>query len=82
MPLVNLVTHDLIFQSLPGQLHCYFLSDPPSSVGAMVSSVYFSHPCDVQSIVAALRTQATFNAVVKSCVRPNAAKGRGRLLPF
>jgi len=60
-----------LFVTLPDQLHCYYLSDPPgeSSEAVLVRRVPFAHPASVPAIVAVLREQAAFNEIIASCVR-------------
>ena len=42
-----LSTSLFIFQTLPDQQHCYFLSDRASLKGILVSSIPFRHPSQV-----------------------------------
>ncbi|XP_046965497.1 mediator of RNA polymerase II transcription subunit 1 [Vanessa cardui] len=58
-----------LFVSLPEQWQCYFLCESRSLEGCVVSSVPFTHPSHVPPLLAALRQQALFNALVASCVR-------------
>ncbi|XP_050351124.1 mediator of RNA polymerase II transcription subunit 1 [Nymphalis io] len=58
-----------LFVSLPEQWQCYFLCETRALEGCVVSSVPFTHPSHVPPLLAALRQQALFNALVASCVR-------------
>ncbi len=66
----------LLKQTLPDQMHCYFLTDLPDSKAVMVDSIPFTHPACVKDILAILRRQAAFNTVVESCVRVNSIQGK------
>ncbi len=67
--------HMLLFQTLPDQMHCYFMTDLPDTPSIMVSSIPFSHPACVGDILAVLRRQAAFNTLIQSCVRVNSIQG-------
>lgn len=41
----------------------------------MVEALPFTHPAQVAPLLALLRTQALFNTLVASCVRPGRPKG-------
>jgi len=58
-----------LFVTLPDQSHCYFLSDHDSLNGYVVKKIPFSHPAQVPRILAILRKQAVFNAILSSCIR-------------
>ncbi|XP_072949120.1 mediator of RNA polymerase II transcription subunit 1 [Epargyreus clarus] len=58
-----------LFVNLPEQSQCYFLCESRGLEGAAVSSVPFTHPSHVPPLLAALRQQQLFNALVASCVR-------------
>ncbi|XP_063624060.1 mediator of RNA polymerase II transcription subunit 1 [Cydia splendana] len=59
-----------LFVSLPEQTQCYFLCSGGALTGRVVRSVPFTHPSHVPTLLAALRQQALFNALIASCVRP------------
>lgn len=61
--------------SLPDQCHCYFLTDNRDMAGQVVSTVPFTEPSQLFKVVGMLRQQALFNALIASCVRPNARPG-------
>uniref|UniRef100_S4RS26 Mediator of RNA polymerase II transcription subunit 1 n=1 Tax=Petromyzon marinus TaxID=7757 RepID=S4RS26_PETMA len=60
---------------LPDQRHCYFLNkravrqDGRELVGALVRQVPFSHPSHVPAVLAAVRRQLIYNALLDSCMR-------------
>ncbi|XP_034832111.1 mediator of RNA polymerase II transcription subunit 1 [Maniola hyperantus] len=58
-----------LFVNLPEQWQCYFLCETRGLDGCVVTSVPFTHPSHVPPLLAALRQQALFNALVASCVR-------------
>uniref|UniRef100_A0A6A7G849 Mediator of RNA polymerase II transcription subunit 1 n=3 Tax=Hirondellea gigas TaxID=1518452 RepID=A0A6A7G849_9CRUS len=61
-----------LYVSLPDQQHCYYLTTHGFELpGVMVSSIPFSHPTHITSILMLLRAQAAFNTLIASCVRPN-----------
>ncbi|XP_073956691.1 mediator of RNA polymerase II transcription subunit 1-like [Choristoneura fumiferana] len=59
-----------LFVSLPEQTQCYFICESGALAGRVVKSVPFTHPSHVPALLAALRQQALFNALLASCVRP------------
>ncbi|CAH0715648.1 unnamed protein product, partial [Brenthis ino] len=58
-----------LFVNLPEQWQCYFLCETRGLEGCVVGSVPFTHSSHVPPLLAALRQQALFNALVASCVR-------------
>ncbi|KAJ8722007.1 hypothetical protein PYW08_004409 [Mythimna loreyi] len=58
-----------LFVNLPEQTQCYFLCETRGLDGCMVTSVPFTHPSHVPPLLACLRQQALFNALITSCVR-------------
>ncbi|CAG4965173.1 unnamed protein product [Parnassius apollo] len=58
-----------LFVHLPEQTQCYFMCESRGLEGCVVSSVPFTHPSHVPPLLACLRQQALFNALVTSCVR-------------
>ena len=66
---------NFLFQTLPDQSHCYFLSDHDSLNGYVVKKIPFSHPAQVPRILAILRKQAVFNAILSSCIRTSGIQG-------
>lgn len=64
-----------MFQTLPDQQHCYFLTENRNMEGVLVHSIPFTHPCHVSRILIILRQQALFNTIVTSCVRQNSRQG-------
>ena len=74
--------NESIFQTLPDQQHCYFLTDIPGSFGVRISSIPFSHPGNVPVIIDVLRQQANFNAAVESCVRVNSLQDLDKSIMF
>ena len=66
---------NFLFQTLPDQSHCYFLSDHNTLNGYVVKKIPFSHPAQVPRILAILRKQAVFNAILSSCVRTSGIQG-------
>ncbi|KAJ8922927.1 hypothetical protein NQ315_001471 [Exocentrus adspersus] len=60
-----------LFVTLPDQNHCYFMTENKNMNGVMVTSIPFTHPAHVTSILMILREQALFNTTISSCVRPN-----------
>ena len=62
-------------QTLPDQSHCYFLMDHESLQGYTIKRIPFAHPSNLIGIVAILRQQAVFNAIVGSCVRTTGIQG-------
>ena len=69
-----------MFQTLPDQSHCYFLSDHDSLQGYMVKKIPFSHPAHVPRILAILRKQAVFNSIISSCVRTSGIQGKYEII--
>ena len=69
-----------MFQTLPDQSHCYFLSDHDSLQGYMVKKIPFSHPAHVPRILAILRKQAVFNSIISSCVRTSGIQGNYEII--
>lgn len=47
--------------------------------GALVTSIPFTHPAHVPSILMVLREQALFNTIISSCVRPNSKQGKSSI---
>lgn len=43
--------------------------------GVMLSAIHFTHPSQVPPILAILRQQAVFNALVCSVIRPHSKQG-------
>ena len=64
-----------LFQTLPDQSHCYFLSDHDSLNGYVVKKIPFSHPAQVPRILATLKKQAVFNSILSSCIRASGIQG-------
>uniref|UniRef100_A0A6P7FZW3 Mediator of RNA polymerase II transcription subunit 1 n=1 Tax=Diabrotica virgifera virgifera TaxID=50390 RepID=A0A6P7FZW3_DIAVI len=60
-----------LFVTLPDQNHCYFMTENKNMEGVLVTSIPFTHPANVGSILTILREQALFNTIISSCVRPN-----------
>ncbi|CAK1556361.1 unnamed protein product [Leptosia nina] len=58
-----------LFVKLPDQWQCYFLCERRGLDGCIVQSIPFTHPSHVPQLLAALRQQALFNALIASCVR-------------
>lgn len=58
-----------LFVNLPEQSQCYFLCESRGLAGCSVSSVPFTHASHVPPLLACLRQQALFNALIASCVR-------------
>ncbi|XP_047511020.1 mediator of RNA polymerase II transcription subunit 1 [Pieris napi] len=58
-----------LFVKLPDQWQCYFLCERRGLEGCVVQSIPFTHPSHVPQLLAALRQQALFNALIASCVR-------------
>ncbi|CAH0398408.1 unnamed protein product [Chilo suppressalis] len=58
-----------LFVNLPEQTQCYFLCETRGLEGCIVTSVPFTHPSHVPPLLACLRQQALFNALIASCVR-------------
>ncbi|CAH2269286.1 jg15062 [Pararge aegeria aegeria] len=58
-----------LFVNLPEQWQCYFLCETRRLDGCVVNSVPFTHSSHVPPLLAALRQQALFNALIASCVR-------------
>ncbi|XP_059085634.1 mediator of RNA polymerase II transcription subunit 1-like [Tigriopus californicus] len=71
-----------LFVTLPDQQHCYFLSDPPDFQGVMVSTIPFTHPNSVPSIIGHLRQQALFNTLIESCARVNSIQDLEKSVMF
>lgn len=65
-----------IFQTLPDQNHCYFMTENKSMEGVLVSSIPFTYPSHVSQILLLLRQQALFNTIISSCVRPDSRQGK------
>ena len=70
----------LMFQTLPDQSHCYFLSDHDSLNGYVVKKIPFSHPAQVPRILATLKKQAVFNSILSSCIRTSGIQGNVKIL--
>ena len=70
----------LMFQTLPDQSHCYFLSDHDSLNGYVVKKIPFSHPAQVPRILATLKKQAVFNSILSSCIRTSGIQGNFEIL--
>ena len=70
----------LMFQTLPDQSHCYFLSDHDSLNGYVVKKIPFSHPAQVPRILATLKKQAVFNSILSSCIRTSGIQGNVNIL--
>ncbi|XP_050298124.1 mediator of RNA polymerase II transcription subunit 1 isoform X2 [Anthonomus grandis grandis] len=60
-----------LFVTLPDQTHCYCMTENRNMNSIFVSSIPFTHPAHVPSILIILREQALFNTIIGSCVRPN-----------
>ncbi|XP_057655941.1 mediator of RNA polymerase II transcription subunit 1 [Diorhabda carinulata] len=60
-----------LFVTLPDQNHCYFMTESKNMEGVLVTTIPFTHPANVASILMILREQALFNTIISSCVRPN-----------
>ncbi|KAG6440718.1 mediator of RNA polymerase II transcription subunit 1 isoform X2 [Manduca sexta] len=58
-----------LFVNLPDQTQCYFVCESRGLEACVVSSVPFTHPSHVPALLACLRQQALFNALLASCVR-------------
>ncbi|CAH2048555.1 unnamed protein product, partial [Iphiclides podalirius] len=58
-----------LFVHLPEQTQCYFMCESRGLEGCVVGSVPFTHPSHVPPLLACLRQQALFNALITSCVR-------------
>ncbi|CAH4027327.1 unnamed protein product [Pieris brassicae] len=58
-----------LFVKLPDQWQCFFLCERRGLEGCVVQSIPFTHPSHVPQLLAALRQQALFNALIASCVR-------------
>ncbi|XP_052747649.1 mediator of RNA polymerase II transcription subunit 1 [Galleria mellonella] len=58
-----------LFVNLPEQTQCYFVMERRGLEGCVVGSVPFTHPSHVAPLLACLRQQALFNALIASCVR-------------
>ncbi|KAL4707777.1 hypothetical protein ACJJTC_001723 [Scirpophaga incertulas] len=58
-----------LYVNLPEQTQCYFLCETRGLEGCVVTSVPFTHPSHVPPLLACLRQQALFNALISSCVR-------------
>ena len=69
-----------MFQTLPDQSHCYFLSDHDSLNGYVVKKIPFSHPAQVPRILATLKKQAVFNSILSSCIRTSGIQGNFEIL--
>lgn len=61
--------------TLPDQSHCYFMTDNREMAGESVATIPFTEPRQLFDVVRLLRQQAMFNALIESCVRPNAKPG-------
>ncbi|RVE52122.1 hypothetical protein evm_003195 [Chilo suppressalis] len=64
-----------LFVNLPEQTQCYFLCETRGLEGCIVTSVPFTHPSHVPPLLACLRQQALFNALIASCVRLQTKQG-------
>ncbi|KAL7647805.1 UNVERIFIED_CONTAM: hypothetical protein RMT77_001414 [Armadillidium vulgare] len=64
-----------LFVTLPDQQHCYFMPNGSEFEGVLVHGVPFTHPTSVAHILEFLRTQALFNSLITSCVRPDSKQG-------
>lgn len=79
-PESHLVSYFLLYQSLPGQQHCYFLNcDAPVQdgrclQGALVSKIPFRHPAQVPALLDVIRHQAAYNTLIASCVKKTLIK--------
>ncbi|XP_068633278.1 mediator of RNA polymerase II transcription subunit 1-like [Battus philenor] len=58
-----------LFVHLPEQTQCYFVCESRGLEGCVVGSIPFTHPSHVPALMAYLRQQALFNALIASCVR-------------
>lgn len=65
-----------LFQNLPDQIHCYFMTECKGLDGVIVSSIPFTHPSQVPKILNWIRQQAVFNSLVSSVVRPHSKQGQ------
>lgn len=65
-----------LFQNLPDQVHCYFMTECKGLDGVIVSSIPFTHPSQVPKILNWIRQQAVFNFLVSSVVRPFSKQGQ------
>ena len=81
-PLLPIFCYNIIlmFQTLPDQSHCYFLSDHDSLNGYVVKKIPFSHPAQVPRILATLKKQAVFNSILSSCIRTSGIQGNFEIL--
>ncbi|CAG9858605.1 unnamed protein product [Phyllotreta striolata] len=68
---MNSTNNKGLFVTLPDQSHCYFMTENKNMNGVLVTSIPFTHPAHVASILMILREQALFNTIIASCVRPN-----------
>ncbi|XP_059049979.1 mediator of RNA polymerase II transcription subunit 1-like [Achroia grisella] len=58
-----------LYVNLPEQTQCYFVMERRGLEGCVVNSIPFTHPSHVAPLLACLRQQALFNALIASCVR-------------
>lgn len=71
---------DILFQSLPGQQHCYFvnkdapLPDGRCLQGTLLSKIPFQHPGRVPTILNLIRHQMACNTLIGSCVKRTVVK--------
>jgi mediator of RNA polymerase II transcription subunit 1 len=72
-------SHDaipILFQALPDQTHCYFMTETPQLEGIIVSTISFTLASQLPSVISTLRQQLTFNTLVGSCIRVGSNPGR------
>ena len=60
---------------LPDQCHCYYMTDNREMMAEVVTAIPFTEPKQLFEVIRLLRQQAQFNALIESCVRPNAKAG-------
>lgn len=61
--------------ALPDQSHCYYMTDHRDMTGEVVAAIPLTEPRQLFEVIRLLRQQAVFNALIESCVRPNAKPG-------
>lgn len=71
-----------LFVTLPDQNHCYFMTESKNMEGVLVTTIPFTHPANVASILMILREQALFNTIISSCVRPNSKQDFENMIMF
>ncbi|KAL1498003.1 hypothetical protein ABEB36_008869 [Hypothenemus hampei] len=71
-----------LFVTLPDQTHCYCMTENPNMKGVLVSSIPFTHPAHVSTILMVLREQTLFNTIIGSCVRPNSHQNFDNMTMF